>query len=107
MTDPQPIQSRDLVHLITCLALMRNLRDPILNIIATYLATVAERDVKPIEDVMFGEQERVLAPALQDLAESIMPTIYASSTDQEADAEIIGRFFEHLATIAGVLPKHS
>ena len=109
MKKPAPATPKvaDLVHLITCLAMFRTLRDPLLNIVSTYLCTVAEKSGKPIEQVIFDEQEPVLGPALQQLSERFMPTLLKSRTIDKAETDIISGFFEHLATIAGDIPKQS
>lgn len=107
MADSPAPPSPDLVHLITWLALTHPLREPILNIIQSYLCAVAKRDKKSVADIVIEQEEKVLGPAYRELVQCLFYQQSHRATDEAAEEATIDWFFEHLATIAGVLPKQA
>lgn len=105
MSDQPAPPSPDLVHLITYLACVPSFRDPVLNIVATYLETIAEQQKTDVVDLMIKQEETVLGLVYRELTQCLLFHMGNGVPADEAEEKAVTWLCEQLATMAGVLPK--
>lgn len=103
MSDQPAPPSLDLVHLITYLACSPTLRDPVLNIIFSYLDAMATKDGKELVDVVFEQEQTVLGPVYRQFIQRLLDFgADETLTGDEVDAKAIAWLFAELTTIGGL-----
>lgn len=103
-TEPAP-PSPDLVHLITYMACVPSFRNPVLNIVATYLDTIAQQKNTDVLEIMIDQEQTVLSSMYRDLLHCLLFHMGQGVPADEAEEKAVTWLFEQLATMAGVLPK--